>query len=304
MDDAVQRFLTLEYGWTTPNVQTIHQGENDTFLVLTGGRAFVVRRYRSRHRSATEIAAELAWLRLLRGRLNVPAVVPTLNGDPFGTDGAHLFVVFVALPGYSIYQPTAADYERLGALQRELHEAADELGRQPDTWPGHARPVYDRETLIDSPRRALQNAPFLERRDKVQVEKIAEALAELYDEQLEASQPGFIHMDMHFGNVVVVGEKWFILDFDECGFGPRALDAGTVRFHAAFEGHLDARYEAFLSGYGGLPEGAVSLGSGLRAFYAAGKVPARLDIVGLAKNPVGVVQRYFEFIASELEALG
>ncbi|CAN5900564.1 phosphotransferase [soil metagenome] len=304
MDDATQQFLNSRYGWTIPsNVQTIHQGENETFLITTGEGAFVVRRYRRGHRSVAEIAAEVAWLELLRTHLNVPETVATLSGATLCANKGHAFVVFKALPGRSIYHPTPADYERLGALQRELHEAAGELGReQPRTWAGYGRPVYGHETLIDTPLRSLRHAPFLESQVKVQAETIAATLTELY-EQLEPSNTGFVHMDMHFGNIIVVGKDWFVLDFDECGFGPRVLDAGAVRFHAVFEGHLGERWQAFVSGYGGLPKASVLLGSALRAFYAAGKVPNRLDVAGLAKNPAGVVRRYLEHVASELSLL-
>ena len=107
---------------------------------------------------------------------------------------------------------------------------------------------------------------------------------------------------MHFGNIIAANDEWFILDFDECGFGPRILDVGAVRFHATFEKHLDERWQAFLSGYGRMSDEHVLLGSALRAFYAAGKIPKRLDIADLAKNPAGVVRRYLELVAAELES--
>ena len=76
-------------------------------------------------------------------------------------DGAHTFALFKAISGHSIYQPTLAEYERLGALQRELHTVTDELSRRkPETWAGYGRPVYNRETLIDISLRSLLNAPF------------------------------------------------------------------------------------------------------------------------------------------------
>ena len=86
-------------------------------------------------------------------------------------------------------------------------------------------------------------------------------------------------MGHYFGNVLVNGNVWTLLDFDECGFGFSAFDLGTVRFHA-LAGEQAEGWQAFLAGYGKpRPSAAeLKLGAALKMFYTASKLPLRLDI--------------------------
>ena len=49
----------------------------------------------------------------------------------------------------------------------------------------------------------------------------------------------FVHGDMHFGNILVDKEDWYLLDFDECGFGYKEFDIGVPRLHLIASGQLE-----------------------------------------------------------------
>ena len=44
---------------------------------------------------------------------------------------------------------------------------------------------------------------------------------------------------MHFGNILVDKEDWYLLDFDECGFGYKEFDIGVPRLHLIASGQLE-----------------------------------------------------------------
>ncbi len=128
---------------------------------------------------------------------------------------------------------------------------------------------------------------------------MAEQLRELY--AFCNPHKSFVHADPHFGNVLVNGDVWTLLDFDECGFGFAAFDLGTVRFHARARGQ-DEGWKAFLAGYGEpLPTAPeLELGTAMRIFFAAGKLPLRLDIPEVRNHAAELTQKYLTMTEHEL----
>ncbi len=56
-----------------------------------------------------------------------------------------------------------------------------------------------------------------------------------------------------------------------------------------------------MMGYGeNISESAIRLGAASRIFYMAGKIPLRLDIEPIKKNPDHFIRRYIQYAEEEL----
>ncbi len=295
-------FLAQAYGWDVFTFVTLHEGENTTYRLTTSAGQVAVRRYRSGRYTPTEVNAELEWLAALKDAVPVVPALYTRSGARcvVGPDEtSEVYAAFPYIVGDEPDPPTPSDFEQLGKLSRQLHgAAANILETRPGSWAGYQRPTYDLQTVVGS-LEALLQTPLLDRACKQRCVVLAERLGELYETCKPAE--GFVHADLHFGNVLVSGDIWgdiwTLLDFDECGFGFSAFDLGTVRFHALARGQ-DEGWEAFLAGYGNpLPTALeLQLGTAMKIFYTLGKLPFRLDVPEVRNNASGLLQKYLRMI--------
>lgn len=298
------RLATL-YGWHQDDTdfQLLHQGENDTFLVRTRGMRYILRRYRRERYREQEILAELAWMCALRNDINVPNVIANTAGDfatrLVGSDGERLYAVFEFIEGESPERPSSEDYRRLGELMKALHSGADAIMQsKPEDWALN-RPVYDIQRAVREPLRHLLQFDLLSEENKRRCVSVAEEL----EKRFRALEPDrrFIHADLHFGNIVVREPSWCCLDFDECGYGHRALDLGVVKLHLKNRPDALECWAHFKHGYGDMPsQDALAVGTAARIFYMAGKIPMRQDIESLRHNPDARIGKYLTWIEDEL----
>ena len=64
----------------------------------------------------------------------------------------------------------------------------------------------------------------------------------------DARTYSLIHADLHFGNVLVDGDRLAVIDFDDCGFGWHQYELAVVLFGHPAE-RFDAHFESLLRGY-------------------------------------------------------
>lgn len=170
----------------------------------------------------------------------------------------------------------------------------------PQTWRGYERPIYSEKKIIHEPLQRLLNASFLSNADKHKCIRIAERIQELAN-LTQLGEKQFVHGDMHFGNILVDKEDWYLLDFDECGFGYKEFDIGVPRLHLIASGQLEDAWGNFMMGYGeNISEAAIRLGTASRIFYMAGKIPLRIDIEPIRKDPGAFIRRYVQYAEKEL----
>jgi Ser/Thr protein kinase RdoA (MazF antagonist) len=298
--------LTRAYGWgTVLGVAPLHKGENQTYVVTTPSGRVVLRRYRTGRYTPTEVMAELEWLAALAGLVPVVPALATRDGTRCVVregEPVEIYAAFAYVPGNEPDPPTPSDFRRLGRLLRQLHAASARVLRTyASHWPGYERPRYDLATTVDGPLEQLLATPLLNASQRRRCEGLAARLRELY-RACDPDTKSFVHADLHFGNVLVADGTWTLLDFDECGFGFHAFDLGTVRFHAKARGQADG-WRAFLGGYGEPRPAAaeIRLGTALRMFYTAGKLPLRSDVPELRGQIAGLIERYLSMTERELE---
>ncbi|MFJ8529919.1 phosphotransferase enzyme family protein [Bacillus sp. NPDC094106] len=284
----------------------LHGGENQTYIIDSNKNKFVVRQYRKERYTYHQILAEINWLMALQKRMLVPDVVLNKNGEWITCvtedgESIHYFVVFRFINGSSILTPNHTDYEKLGSLMLELHEKASYVLKEaPKDWIGYRRPIYNEQKMIQEPLEQLLNTSFLSYTDKNNCMKLAERIQELTS-SIELGEKQFVHGDIHFGNILGAKEGWYLLDFDECGFGYKEFDIGVPRLHLLAAGQLTEEWGHFMSGYQkNISESAIRAGTSARIFYMAGKIPLRLDIENIRKQPANFIQRYIRYIEEEL----
>ncbi|MBY6414648.1 phosphotransferase [Rhodococcus sp. BP-252] len=258
----VERALDA-YGLAGHDVTLVKYRENHVFRLHRAAGDLAVRLHRASYNTNDAIAAELDLLQALAGAgFDVPAVVPTVDGDLYTTvsdegiertvsvlgwvnDAAPMGDIESAFAGTSTMTPE--QFHRVGALAGELHNhlsARDASG-------GTSRPSWDFEGLVG--RDAVWGDPLaLAELDPVRP-LIADALNAL-SKHLSAvgktcENYSLIHADFTPENVLVAGDRAVLIDFDDAGHGWHAFEIATLLFW--FQPH--PRYEQYtaaaLAGY-------------------------------------------------------
>ncbi|PGK41220.1 phosphotransferase enzyme family protein [Bacillus cereus] len=307
MDFHIKEQLCKQYNLNSlMKVSLLHGGENQTYIFESEKNKFVVRQYRGGRYTAEQIEAEIHWLIAIQKQMLVPEVVVNKSGGwvtsvKKDVGSIQYFVVFRFISGSEILEPKDKDYEKLGSLMRMFHEKTNGvLKRMPQTWRGYERPIYSEKKTIHEPLQRLLHTSFLSYAEKNKCLRIAERIQELTN-STQLGEKQFVHGDMHFGNVLVDEEDWYLLDFDEYGFGYKEFDIGVPRLHLIASGQLEEVWGNFMMGYGeNISEAAIRLGTASRIFYMAGKIPLRLDIEPIKKNPGSFIRRYIQYAEEEL----
>lgn len=307
MNFHTKKWLCKQYNLNSlMKVSLLHGGENQTYIFESEKNKFVVRQYRGGRYTAEQIEAEIHWLIAIQKQMLVPEVVVNKSGGwvtsvKKDVGSIQYFVVFRFISGSEILEPKDKDYEKLGSLMRMFHEKTNGvLKRMPQTWRGYERPIYSEKKTIHEPLQRLLHTSFLSYAEKNKCLRIAERIQELTN-STQLGEKQFVHGDMHFGNVLVDEEDWYLLDFDECGFGYKEFDIGVPRLHLIASGQLEEVWGNFMMGYGeNISEAAIRLGTASRIFYMAGKIPLRLDIEPIKKNPGSFIRRYIQYVEEEL----
>lgn len=285
-------------------VSEINNGENISYLIRAeNDDQFVLRQYRRNRYNHNEIEAELQWIKRLQDKMNVPIVVNNKDGEPLTfvkkDEDVVYYVLFEFIDGHLIEQPSEDKYRMLGKIMSTLHEETSVTKEHKDDL-FQARPHYNMDYMVNESVNNLLQAPFLTKEDKKRAENILHHLQSLYTKYIDYDHQ-FVHGDMHFGNIIVDESKFYLLDFDECGYSHHSFDLGVPRLHLIASDGIKKYWQPFLDGYNlSVSEGEIRVGAALRLLFMTGKIPHRLDIPQLSKDPQKGVRTYFSIIEKEL----
>jgi Ser/Thr protein kinase RdoA (MazF antagonist) len=296
----------------TTVVEVLQSGENISYDVKTRDGRFIVRKYISKRYRKEQILSEIAWMSALKAYIDVPEPMENRDGEFVTEIDGIFYTAFCFIEGGSPTEEvkvTPAHYRRMGALVRDFRHAVGQvLEKASNDWVGKNRPHFTKAVMIEEPCQTLLAFDALADEDKALVERLAKRLSVLYEEMFASKPFTFVHADIHFGNILErVDGRWTLLDFDEGGFGLEAFDYGTIKMHTRFEKdhEPDELWRAFCEGHGGaISQAEVTLGAALRLFYMAGKIPKRLYIEALRKEPEVRLRRYFTEVEALLERVG
>lgn len=287
----------------------LQQGENHHYICKGLKQDYFLRVTRRAESDADALLSELAWIEALGDHIAVPKIIRTRTGAPclpIELEGKNTFIViFDLLHGYHLTEPTCEDWEAYGRTMRRLHDASRQvLAQKDEDWAGRRRKRFSVEEFVSRSARAILAADWIDR-DLAQSfnEEATNLVSEIERQNLEQDFSSFIHFDLHLGNLLLTPNTSVVLDFEECCFGPRALDLGVIRLHARTENRLDKAWAPFVKGYDDDDIAAAApLGAALKALYLAGKIPHRLDVPDVAKNPAGILEHLLTNIRQECQA--
>lgn len=242
--------------------------ENAVFRVTTiGGEDYALRIHRADYHSDDELRSELQWIKALaEGGIEVPALVPTREGDAFavvsggGVPEPRQVDVFEWVQGRQLgtAETGVADtstvcdtYRTIGTLAAQLHNQA--VGWTPPA--GFTRHAWDTPGLVGpqpfwgafwelAALTPEQRALLLQARDTVYRDLEAYAA-----EPSSAGRYSLIHADFVAENLMVDGDKVRLIDFDDAGFGWHLFELATALYFEMDADYFDAAYAALIEGY-------------------------------------------------------
>lgn len=242
--------------WNARLVRPLRLRENDVHEIALGPQRAALRLHRTGYQSVAAIRSELWWCAALADAgLPVPRPIQT-RGDWVVSlqsgriasvvswmDGKALGEAGVPLPG------TAAErigrHRALGDLLARVHLATDRL----DLPPWFERPNWNRDGLTgDAPLWGrFWDHPDLSTSEQ---DEALQARHWLRDRLGGTASPsGLIHADVLRENVFLNAGALSLLDFDDCGFGYRWYDLGTVLSQDLYEPDHASLRDALVEGY-------------------------------------------------------
>ena len=237
----------------------VSHGENTTFRHDGADGSHLVRVHRpQRHGRAVDSAAairsEIAWLRAIRKDtdLAVPEPVAALDGAPTVTEGVagatRVCSVLRWMDG-RIHETSArpVHLRRLGDAMARLHDHADAWRPAAD----FVRIRWDHEAFFGDVM-VYGGIPAAACWDLLPGEVRARFRA--VDERMvgiiaAAADGGLIHADLHLGNALFHRGVVKLIDFDDCGTGPRLYDLAVALWELRDRPDYPAFRDALLSGY-------------------------------------------------------
>ncbi len=237
----------------------VAHGENTTFRHESAAGRYLVRVHRRQRHGrdvdgAAAVRSELDWLTAIRATsdLTVPQPLISDNGSSTvqATAGGETRTCSVLRwTDGRIHETTArpVHLRRLGDAMARLHDQAD-------AWtppPGFVRIRWDYEAFFgDAMVYGVTSAAECWRLLPVDLRRRFEDVGQRMSEVLPLLGPDrLIHADLHLGNAVFRGGDVALIDFDDCGTGPRLYDLAVALWELRDRPDYPMFRDALLTGY-------------------------------------------------------
>ncbi len=233
-------------GWPlTGEFLQLNSYENRVYSLRTENKEQVIAKfYRTGRWSEAAIREEHEFLEeCLSAGVSVVAPLKQKNHDTLSNHDGLWCAVFPKARGRMPQEFHLDELTQLGRVIARLHNVGAQ-GTCPE------RPVIDAQHMGHDALDVI--APLLPYQLKDRYLQSANNLLELLDDQLEPKKFQRIHGDCHRGNVLQTDDpgkakEFFLLDFDDFGWGPVAQDLWMLFRHD--EDDVDDEIDAFLKGY-------------------------------------------------------
>lgn len=237
----------------------VDHGENTTFRHDSAAGRHLVRVHRSQRHgrdvdTTAAIGSEIAWLRAIRADTDL--LVP----EPLAArDGASTVEASAAGETRVCSVLRWMDGRILGESARPVHlrrlgDAMARLHDQADAWtppPEFVRIRWDHETffgngMVYGETPAAECWTLLPGVVRARFRAVAARLAEVMP---RVDADGLIHADLHLGNAIFQGGDVKLIDFDDCGTGPRLYELAVALWELRDRSSYPAYRDALLAGY-------------------------------------------------------
>lgn len=280
-----------EWGLCGAHLQFVAGRENQVYRVSDASGDYALRLKRPGYRTRIEIESELQWMAALdRAGILVPRPVLSLKGQLLEPVDGHLVDLLTWLPGQTLgaarHESPAPDIHRLfcalGQQMARLHGASDAWVKPAD----FSRVRWDADGLLgEAPLWGrFWEHPRLSVADRRLFEDFRAVARRDLDRLQDRLDFGLIHADLVRENVLLLGDRIGVLDFDDGGWGFRAFDLATTLLKFMDSPGYPVLREALLQGYLGvraMDVGPLDLFLALRAVTYVGWVVPRLGDDGV-----------------------
>lgn len=230
------RTVLLEYPFDIQSLEIINFEFNATFKVITEkNESFALRINVNSDRTYENLLGEISFVRFLneKGAVNLPKPIASKKGELALTVPSALLERDLSVALYSWLEgeeigdePSEDALRKLGAAMAAMHKATADFA-----LPANAKLPLLKDFLWQTQDVIFASGSPLSKEDielltkaKIEIEKIIENL-------YSGSKAIAIHADLHGGNVFSHGDKIYIFDFDDAGFGLPIQDLATALYY-------------------------------------------------------------------------
>jgi len=229
---ALAAHVSAEYDLPGLHGRYLLRGVSDTYLLENEQTKYILKVYRSAHRSQAQIAGEVELLTYLREQgAAIAAPLAAQNGAfllPLAAaEGERFGVLFTFAPGRVVMDLSDTQLRTVGREMARLHNLTAGLTLR------HPRPIYDLETTLRQPLRVLAPAfrDYPEGYTELQ-SLVNQALSKLESTDTTAFSYGYCQYDFlpknfHFD----AADQLTFFDFDFAGSGYLVNDVMTFFVH-------------------------------------------------------------------------
>lgn len=254
---ALAALVAARYELPAATGQLLVRGVGDTYLIESVDQRFILRVYRSIHRSLSQIRAEIEMLCALK-EAAVPVSYPIADRQGQyiqqleAAEGLRPAVLFSYAPGTTVNKLNDTQLQSLGHAMAAFHNVSSAIKLQDERW------EYNLSAIFDEPLQGLQSAfasipaEYEWWHKAVQQAKAALLQLPLPDFSIGYCQYDFLPKNFHFEGDVIT-----LFDFDFLGRGWLVNDVMTFWTHLCLDVHFgrmtqaeaDRSYQLLLNAY-------------------------------------------------------
>ncbi|MBP2615544.1 phosphotransferase enzyme family protein [Chryseobacterium jejuense] len=254
---ALSSLITEKYRLENVQCRLLVRGVGDTYLVESSSARFILRVYRSSHRSLLQIEEEVNLLLALKeAQVSVSYPIIDIFGEAIlkinAAEGERHAVLFSYAPGQMVRMLSKNQLYRLGNEMARFHNVSSSF-----QWSG-SRWNFDLETTLFKPIEKLQPVFKENQEDYLWLQRKVEQLRDKFSQIDSAGfSKGYCHFDFLPQNFHFENDSVTFFDFDFMGYGWLVNDVMTFWQHLmidvftkkmTYEEGQDA-YRIFLEGY-------------------------------------------------------
>lgn len=228
-----------QYPIRVKSVDFIHHGENTTFKVTAkNGDKFLLRISRTDYHTKPALAEELKWLENLARKNVVPTPRPVRTkkreviaiAESPGLDAPRFICVFRWIDGTFIEKSVSPRHMyEIGEIIAHLQKAAPKTKHRRYWNANGLSGTSPRFGSIDHLLQVTAKQQKFITRERKRVHRDL-----LNYERKFPKRMGFIHADVHFGNILNLKDRLGVIDFDDSGYGFHIYDLAVPLISAGF----------------------------------------------------------------------
>lgn len=255
--EALAQLIKNHYALGNVHCAFLVRGVGDTYLVEAQSKKFILRVYRSSHRTLPQIKEEVdLLLHLKKAGVSVSYPIPATAGEAIleinAAEGTRYAVLFSYAPGKTERLLNDRQLQNLGREMAGFHLAAS-------TFPkGNARWTFDFNTTMFAPLERLRPVFSEDQETYTWLQQMAKQVERRYS-QTDTSHfsRGYCHFDFLPKNFHFDGDAVTLFDFDFMGYGWQLNDIMSFWQHLVLDVYTnrttraaaDNAYQVFLEGY-------------------------------------------------------